>query len=148
MSMRSGYRRARCPAARQTGAVSSPWYRDRRKRDRATVYGFAVLGIGGILLAGSLRFLEGDQRVVVVTLERGPSTSVEQLAADREELKADCGSLPGVTVVPDRGDAAVQGRFPVRFSIAGVTNAQRAALEGCLAEHDEVVRGVRIEGEA
>ena len=66
---------------------TGPWYRDRRRRDRATVYGFAVLGIGGILLAGSLRFLEGDQRVVVVTLERGTSISVEQLAVEREESR-------------------------------------------------------------
>ena len=132
----------------QRGAATrQPWYRDRRRRDRATVYGFAVLGIGGILLAGTLQFLEGDQRVVVVTLERGPSTSVDQLAADREDLKAECGDLPGVTVVPDRGDASVQGRFPVRFSIAGATNPERAALEGCLAANDDVVRGVRIEGE-
>ena len=127
----------------------APWYRDRRRRDRATVYGFAVLGIGGILLAGSLRFAEGDQRVVVVTLERGPSVDVEQLAVDRQELKDDCGELPGVTVVADRGDLStrVQGRFPVRFSIRGATNPQRAALEACIADHD-VVRGVRIEGEA
>lgn len=136
-------------AAGGTGQSSTPWYRDRRKRDRATIYGFAVLGIGGILLAGSLRFAEGDQRVVVVTLERGPSVDVEQLAVDRQQLKDDCGGLPGVTVVADRGDrsARVQGRFPVRFSIRGATNPQRAALEACLADHDDVVRGVRIEGE-
>ena len=132
------------------GGRSGPWYRDRRRRDRATVYGFAVLGIGGILLAGSLRFAAGDQRVVVVTLERGPSVAVEQLAVDRQQLKDDCGGLPGVTVVADLGDrsARVQGRFPVRFSIRGATNPQRAALEACLADHGDVVRGVRIEGEA
>ena len=128
--------------------MSTPWYRDRRKRDRATVYGFAVLGIGGILLAGTLRFAEGDQRVVVVTMERDPSVTVEQLAADRQELKDDCGDLPGVSVVPDQGNpsARIQGRFPVRLKIAGATVRQEAALHACLAEHGDVVRGFLTEG--
>ncbi len=41
----------------------------------------------------------------------------------------------------------MQGRFPVRFAIRGATNPQRAALEGCLAQHGDVVRGYRVEGE-
>lgn len=126
---------------------STPWYRDRRRRDRVTVYGFAVLGIGGILLAGSLKLARGDERVVVVTLQRDPSVSVAQLAAERQELKDDCGDLPGIALVADQGDPRVQGRFPVRFDIRGTTNPQRAALEACLAEHGDVVRGYRVEGE-
>jgi hypothetical protein len=129
------------------GTERAPWWRDRRRRDRVTVYGFAVLGVGGILLAGSLRFAEGDQREVVVTLQRDPSVTVEQLAREREQLKDDCGGLPGVSVVADRGDPTVQGRFPVRFSIRGASNPERSALEACLAAHDDIVRGVRVEGE-
>lgn len=127
--------------------TAGPWWRDRRRRDRVTVYGFAVLGIGGILLAGSFVLARGDQREIVVTLQRDPSRSVTQLAAERQELKDDCGSLPGVTLVADEGDPRVQGRFPVRFGIRGATNPQRAALDACLARHADVVRGVRVEGE-
>lgn len=128
-------------------APAGPWWRDRRKRDRFTVYGFAVLGIGGILLAGTFVFARGDQREIVVSLNRDPSRSVEQLARERQELKDDCGALPGVTVVPDEGDPAVQGRFPVRFGIRGADNPTRAALDACLQRHEDVVRGVRVEGE-
>lgn len=128
--------------------MSSPWYRDRRKRDRATVYGFAVLGIGGILLAGAYQFAQGDQRAIVVTLDRDPSLTPAVLADRRQTLKDDCGDLPGVRLVPDRGDPDVQYRLPVRFSVAGTTNPQRAALEACLADHEDIVRGYRIEGEA
>ncbi len=123
------------------------WYRDRRRRDRATVYGFAVLGIGGILLAGSFVFARGDQREIVVSMKRDPSRSVAQLARERQELKDDCGAVSGVTVVEDEGDPAVQGRFPVRFGIRGADNPPRAALDACLARHQDVVRGVRVEGE-
>ncbi len=139
--------RPACP--RQTGGVttSPPWYRDRSKRDRATVYGFAVLGVGGILLAGTLRLAEGDRREVVVTLERSDAVSVEQLGERRQLLKDDCGGLPGVSPVADRGRPSVQGRFPVRFSVRGATNAQRAALEACLSAHDDVVRGYTLEGD-
>jgi hypothetical protein len=124
-----------------------PWWRDRRRRDRVTVWGFAVLGIGGILLGASLTFARGDQRVVVVTLKRDPSQSEQQLADERQQLKQECGGLPGVTVVADEGDPSVQGRFPVRFGIRGADNATRASLDACLARHADVVRGVRTEGE-
>ncbi|MCW2776865.1 MAG: hypothetical protein JWN17_590 [Frankiales bacterium] len=106
-----------------------------------------MLGIGGILLAGSLRFARGDQRVVVVTMERTPTTPVDQIAAARKLLKDECGSLPGVTVVADAGNPRVQGRFPVRFSIRGASNPEQAALEACLSRHDDVVRGYRVEGD-
>lgn len=128
--------------------MSTPWYRDRRKRDRATVYGFAALGVGGVLLAGVLQFAEGDQRQVVATLERDVSLTPQVLAERRQLLKDACGGLPGVALVPDRGDPDAQWRLPVRFSVRGTTGAQRAALEACLSERDDIVRGYRIEGEA
>ena len=127
-------------------AGSTPWYRDRRKRDRATVYGFAVLGVAGVLLGGVLQFAKGDQRVMVVTLERDPSTSLEQLAERRQLLKDACGDLPGIAVVPDRGRADAQARFPVRFSLRGTSNPQQAALEACLEQYRDVVRGYQVEG--
>lgn len=127
--------------------MSTPWYRDRRRRDRATLYGFAVLGVGGILLAGSLRLAQGDRRVVVVTLERDDTVSVQTLAERRQLLKDDCGSLPGVSVVKDLGRPSVQGRFPVRFSVKDATNAERAGLEACIARHPTIVRGYSLEGD-
>lgn len=123
------------------------WWRDRRRRDRFTVYGFAVLGIGGILLGGAFVYARGDQREIVVTMVRDPSRSVDRLARDRQELKDDCGALAGVSVVGDEGDPRVQGRFPVRFGVRGASNPERAALDACLARHQDVVRGIRVEGE-
>ena len=125
---------------------STPWWRDRRKRDRVAVYVFAVLGVGGILVGATYQYAEGDQRVMVVTMERDPSDSLAELAERRERVKQACGDLPRVTVVPDRGDPAVQGRFPVRFSIRGATNRERDALEACLDTQTGIVRGYRVEG--
>lgn len=119
-----------------------PWWRDRRRRDRATVWGFAVLGIGSILLAGTFVLLRGDQRVMVVSLERTADQSV------RQEIKEACGHLPGISVVPDQGnpDPIIQGRFPVRLRIAGSTQQQEAAVYACLNRFP-VVRGVYVEGQ-
>jgi hypothetical protein len=65
------------------------------------------------------------------------------------QLKADCGGLPGIEVVADRGnpDADVQGRFPVRFEIGRATPPQQAALQSCIAKHDSTVRGFVFEGD-
>lgn len=90
---------------------------------------FAVLAVGGILFPAFTKYLfAGDQRVLVVTMEQ----NVGQPA--REALRASCGGLPGVRVVPDRGnpDPRVQGRFPVRFDIADITADQYAALSSCI----------------
>ncbi|MDP9434463.1 MAG: hypothetical protein M3P93_04415 [Actinomycetota bacterium] len=125
-------------------AASSPprhWWRDRARRDRVALWVFAVLGVGGIVLAGLLQLAQGDQRTVVVTMERDAGQ------AGRDRVKAACGDLPGVGVVPDRGDPDPlrQGRLPVRFDISGTTVVQQAALERCLAQHDDVVRGFLTE---
>lgn len=115
---------------------SVPWWRDARRRTRAAVIVFAALALGGILFPAFTNYLfAGDRRVVVVTMEQ--DAGQEQ----REALKQACGSLPGVSVVPDQGnpDPRIQGRFPVRFDVGGTTASQYAALTGCINQQ----RGVR-----
>jgi hypothetical protein len=118
------------------------WWRDRQRRNRVALIVFAFLGVGSIVLAGSLQWAEGDRRVVVVTMQTGAGEPARQLVKDR------CGDLPGVSVVPDQGNpsARIQGRFPVRLKIAGATVRQEAALHACLAEQGDVVRGFITEG--
>jgi hypothetical protein len=75
--------------------------------------------------------------------------SQDAVQADRVALKSACGSLPGVTVVADQGNpsASVQGRFPVRFDIGQATTAQEIALETCINQHGDKVRGFLSEGD-
>jgi hypothetical protein len=105
---------------------------------------FGLLAATSIVVTGVFdKLLAGDPRVLVVTMKQ----EVGQPA--RELLKRECGSLPGIHVVADKGnpDPAVQGRFPVRFSLAGSTPAQEAALEACIDRHRELVRGILTEGD-
>lgn len=109
--------------------MTTTWWRDQRTRTQVTLGLFAVLAVGGILFSAFTKYLfAGDQRVLVVTMQQ----DVGQPA--REALRANCGSLPGVRLVPDRGnpDPRVQGRFPVRFDIADITPEQYGALSGCI----------------
>lgn len=118
----------------QTEAVQQPWWRDARCRNRVALVAFAVLAVGGILFPAFSNYLfAGDQRVLVVTLEQDAGQ------AKREGLKVACGSLPGISVVADRGnpDPRIQGRFPVRFDIANTTTQQEAALLLCLNQNRE-----------
>ncbi len=124
----------------QTEAAQQPWWRDARQRNRAALVTLAVLALGGILFPAFSNYLfAGDRRVLVVTLEQDAGQD------RREGLKAACGTLPGVSVVPDRGnpDPRIQGRFPVRFDIADTTTQQEAALLLCLNQNRErfAVRG-------
>ena len=124
-----------------TAAPTGPWWRDARRRNRVALVAFASLALLGILYPAVTEYLlGGDRRVVVVTLQQGSDQ------ADRDEVKQACGSLPGVSVVADRGnpDPRVQGRFPVRFSISGATNRQQAALESCVQQLEQV-RGFRTQ---
>jgi hypothetical protein len=105
---------------------------------------FGVLMVSSIVITGVFNhLLAGDPRVMVVTMQQDVTQS------DRDVLKRDCGSLPGVTVVADQGksDPAIQGRFPVRFGLAGASPAQEAALESCIDQHKALVRGLLIEGD-
>lgn len=105
---------------------------------------FAVLAVTSIVVTGVFnKLLAGDTRVLVVTMEQNAGQSARDL------LKRDCGSLPGISVVPDQGnpDPAIQGRFPVRFSLANTTPAQEAALEACIDQHRDLVRGILTEGD-
>lgn len=108
-----------------------------------------LIAVGGvIMLLGMLvtavfnYLLGGPQKVLVVSLKP------EAGQAQRELLKADCGRLPGIVVVADKGnrDPHVQGRFPVRFDIGDATVQQEAALESCVNRHD-FVRGFISEGD-
>jgi hypothetical protein len=115
--------------------------RDRSsKSNRILIAVFGVLAVAGIVIAGLARLAEGDQRVLVVTMEQGVTD------ADRATLKDECGSLPGIGVVADQGAQEAQYRFPVRFDIAGSSQAQEAALEACIARFPQTVRGLLIEG--
>jgi hypothetical protein len=112
-----------------TPAPTRPWWRDRRARNRVAVVAFAALALSGILFVAFTNYLfGGDRRVLVVTMDQD---ATEQ---DRESLKAACGDLPSVEVVADRGDPdpRLQGRFAVRFAIAGATTQEEAALQACV----------------
>ena len=103
---------------------------------------FVVLALSGMLFAGFTILLAGDQRVLVVTMDQDAGQDA------REALKQACGDLPGVRVVADRGNssARIQGRFPVRFDIAGITDPQLAALTSCVNEQPGV-RGLLTEND-
>jgi hypothetical protein len=108
-----------------------------------------LIAVGGTLLLISMLvtgvfafLLAPPNKVLVVTLQ------AEAGQAQREQLKADCGRLPGVKVVADQGNPnpEIQGRFPVRFDIGEATVQQEAALETCINRHD-YVRGFLSEGD-
>lgn len=109
-----------------------------------------LIAVGGtllllsMLLTGIFSFLLAPpQKVLVVTMEPGAGQ------AAREQLKADCGRLPGVKVVADQGNPNpdVQGRFPVRFDIGEATVQEESALAACINRHDDTVRGFLSEGD-
>ena len=125
-------------SASDNGPVAS------RRTNTILISCFAVLALAAMLVTGVFNYLlAGDPRVLVVTMRQ----DIGQQA--REQLKRDCGSLPGISVVPDQGnpDPEVQGRFPVRFSISGTTPQQEAALETCINNHSDTVRGLLSEGD-
>lgn len=109
--------------------ATGPWWRDRSRRNRVALVVFATLALAGTLYPAFTNYLfAGDRRVLVVTMDQ--AAGQEQ----RDALKAACGGLPNVRVIADRGDPdpRVQGRFAVRFAIAGATVSQEAALTACV----------------
>lgn len=115
-----------------------------RRTNRLLIALFGVLMVSSIVVTGVFNhLLAGDPRVLVVTMQQ----DVGQAA--RVQLKHDCGSLPGISVVPDAGnpDPRIQGRFPVRFKLAGASPAQESALEDCINQHASLVRGMLSEGD-
>ena len=114
-----------------------------RRTNTILISMFAALSLTAIVVTGVFNYLlAGDPRVLIVTLAQDADEN------DRVQLKKDCGSLPGVSVVADQGDRdpRIQGRFPVRFKIGDTTPAQEAALEKCINDHGELVRGLLTEG--
>jgi hypothetical protein len=117
------------------------WWRDASSRDRAVVVVFASLALLGILFPAFTNYLfAGDRRVLVVTMAQ------DATAEQREALKQACGGLPGVSVVPDRGDPhpSLAGKFPVRFDIADTTDGEYGALAACI-DRQPGVRGLLAE---
>ncbi len=115
-----------------------------RRTNTILISCFAALALAAMLVTGVFNYLlAGDPRVLVVTMRQGIGEQA------RDQLKQDCGSLPGISVVPDQGnpDPEVQGRFPVRFNIGGTTPQQEAALETCINDHSDTVRGLLSEGD-
>ena len=113
------------------------------RRAKVLIGAGAAIVLFGMLVAGFNILLGKPKLVEVVTMAQ------DATQADRQALKDACGHLPGVTVVADRGnpDPEVQGRFPVRFDLAGATTEQRIALESCINQHSEKVRGFLAEGD-
>ena len=112
------------------------WWQQREGRNRALLVTFAAIALLGILYPAFTNYLfAGDQRVVRVTMVQNAGQSA------REALKQACGDLPGVRVVPDRGnpDPRIQGRFPVRFDVADTTPQQYSALSGCINRQPKVL---------
>ena len=104
---------------------------------------FGALMLFSMLVTGVFGFLLAPpKKVLVVTLQQGVGEGA------RQQLKDDCGGLPGVVQVADQGnpDPRVQGRFPVRFDIGRSTSQQEAALEACIGRH-RTVRGFVSEGD-
>jgi hypothetical protein len=115
-----------------------------RRTNTVLISLFGVLAATSIVVTGVFtKLLAGDPRVLVVTMTQDAGQP------GRELLKRDCGSLPGISVVADKGnpDPAIQGRFPVRFGLANTTPAQEAALESCIDAHHSLVRGILTEGD-
>lgn len=126
-----------------TTPIAVPWWRDARRRTRAVVGVFLALALAGILFPAFTNYLfAGDRRVLVVTMAQDADQ------ADRDRLKAACGSLPGVRLIADRGDPnpRLQGRFPVRFDIADITQREYAALTACV-NRQPGVRGLLAEND-
>jgi hypothetical protein len=131
----------------KTGGVSTQLAVEGRSMStRAKV----LIAVGGAIVLFSMLvtavfgfLLAPPKKVLVVTMEQTAGQ------ADRVQLKADCGHLPGVKLVADQGNpaASIQGRFPVRFDIGGATAQQEAALEACINRHDKTVRGLLSEGD-
>lgn len=112
-------------------------------RTKVLLVVFAALMLFSMLVTGVFDFLLAPpKKVLVVTLQQGAGQ------AARQQLKDDCGHLPGVRLVADQGnpDPAIQGRFPVRFDLGGAVDQQEAKLEACVGQH-KTVRGFLTEGD-
>jgi hypothetical protein len=97
----------------------------------------------GVVQTAVWRFLDGeDRRVVVVTLAQGHDSE------RRQEMRAECGRLPAVELVEDRGRPEQAIRFPARFAIAGATPQQEEALQQCIRQYTDIVVGTSVEGRA
>jgi hypothetical protein len=129
---------------RQRGRVRDAprWWQGRQGHNRMIVAAVAVVGLLAILWGAVGKLTDGDQRVVVVNVRQGITN------ADRQQLKDDCGGLPGVRVVEDRGAEDLQYRFPVRFAVGGVDDVELSALYTCIDGHSDTMLGPYVEGDS
>lgn len=116
------------------------WWQGRKGRNRLILLGFGLIVLSFMIFNGTGILTAGDTRQVVVGLTK-PATD-----AQRAEVKARCGSLPGITVVEDRGDPAKQRNLPVRFALRGSTVKQEIALDACIEDLGPLVASIDIDG--
>lgn len=116
------------------------WWQGRKGRNRLILLGFGVVVLGFMIFNASGILTAGDTRQIVVSLQQ-PATE-----ADRALVKERCGTLPGITVVPDRGDPARQANLPVRFALRGSTVREEIALNGCIEDLGPRVESLFTEG--
>ena len=116
------------------------WWNDRQKRGYVVIGAFLVLAFLGTLMPAVNALFSGDTRVMRVEMKQGAGQPA------REALRQACGSLPRVQVIADRGnpDPQVQGRFPVRFGMKDMDQAQETALAACISSQPGV-RGYLVE---
>ncbi len=112
------------------------WWQGRKGRNRVIILGFGLIVLGFMIFNATGLLTAGDTRELVVSLKL-PATD-----AQRAEVKQQCGTLPGVTVVPDQGDPAKQKNLPVRFSLRGSTFKQEVALNSCVEGLSRLVQSV------
>jgi hypothetical protein len=118
------------------------WWEGRQGHNRVLIAVFAGVAVLAIFYGAILKWTDGDQRQVVVTMQQGITQ------ADRVTVRDTCGALPGIRPVADKGDPALQYRFPVRFDVGGSSTAQESALYACVQQFaPRFVRGVQTEND-
>ncbi len=116
------------------------WWQGRKGRNRLILLGFGLIVLAFMVFNASGILLAGDTRQVVVSLTK-PATD-----AQRAEVKARCGTLPGIEVVQDRGDPAKQRNLPVRFALGGSTFQQEIDLNTCIQDLGPLVASIDVDG--
>ena len=106
-----------------------PWYR----RRGSLLLAVLLVAFTAQMVTTALRTQVEDTREVVAVLRQ--DVSVDQ----RDAVRDRCGTLPGVSVVPDQGRDDLVRRFGARFSIAGSTGREEAGLYACLDQFTYVL---------
>ena len=130
------------PAARQVRIQRQPrWFEGRKGHNRVIIAVIGAVALLATVYGATAKLTGGDTRQVVVTMQQGITQ------ADRLFLKDQCGHLPGIRNVADKGPADLQYRFSVRFDIGGTSTAQESALYACVNRFPQLVRGIQTEND-